>query len=317
MDVVDWREPSLPSFDAVWCEEASRWNERLAWDSYGTWQLVERSRREGRLPGLAVVDNGAIAGWTFFVAHDSMLQVGGFGSRSVAGTSLLLDAIDSVAEPHIAPDGVLFFAFSGAADLPVALLERNYDLEHYLYLVRPLDDIRDVPEAFQWSAAAERQLPSLLAQAYEEPSLTRPFVRHGLPREWQEYVVQLAQSNACGQFRPELSAASVSADGTLQGAVLATAVHPATAHVAQVGVDPRCQGRGLAETMLRAVLASARTHGYERVSLLVGERNRRARQLYSKLGFVEVGRFTSAGRGPYPRRSTSPAADTGGASTLR
>jgi ribosomal protein S18 acetylase RimI-like enzyme len=317
VDVVDWRDPSLLSFDAVWREESSRWNARLAWDSQGHWNVVERNRREGRLPGLALVDDGAIAGWTFFVAHQNTLQIGGFESRSPRGTALLLDAIDTLAEPHIAPDGVLFFAFSAAAGLPVALVERHYDLEHYLYLLRPLDDLGGTPPRLPWSEDAGRQLPSLFARAYDEPSLTRPFVRHGHAAEWQEYAAQLVQLNACGQFLPELSAASLSTTGLLQGAVLVTSIHPATAHVAQVSVDPHCQGRGLAQTMLRTVLARAKTHGFERVSLLVGERNRRARQLYSKLGFVEVGRFTSAGRGAYPRRSTSPAAETGGASTFR
>jgi ribosomal protein S18 acetylase RimI-like enzyme len=316
VEVVDWREPSLPPFDAIWREQSARWD-ALFWDSRENWDLIERHRRDRRLPGLALLDRGAIAGWTFFVTHQDTLQVGGFESCSERATEVLLDAVDALAEPPVAGDGALLFTFSSAPGLEAALGRSGYAFEHYLYLVRTLDDVQDGAAGLRWNADAQQQLASLFGRAYGRPSLTRPFARHGAAQEWQEYSAQLVQLHACGKFLHDVSAASFSSTGELQGAVVATAVHPRTVHIAQLSVDPLCQRRGIAQAMMNDVLANARAAGYELVSLLVGAANRRARELYSKLGFAEAGRFTSAGRGRYPRRSTSPAAVTGGASTLR
>jgi ribosomal protein S18 acetylase RimI-like enzyme len=315
--LVDWRDRSLPSFDAIWEGETRRWLDRLGWNSRDNWELVERQRREQQLPGLALIDGDAIVAWTFFVVQHGTLQVGGFDAASAAAAEQLVHAIDVVAEPAIAPDGVLFFVFSDAPGLTAALGRREFAVEPYLYFVGDRSAEESTDSGFEWEPAAQAQLSSLFARAYGPPSLTRPFVRHDAPDEWLEYTTRLVQAHACGRFEPPLSAASLSADGTLQAAVLTTAIDRATAHVAQVGVDPSVQGRGVGEAMLRTVLSRAAAAGYRRVSLLVGEGNVRARALYARLGFVERARFLSAGRPGYPRLSTSPAADTGGASTRR
>jgi ribosomal protein S18 acetylase RimI-like enzyme len=54
-------------------------------------------------------------------------------------------------------------------------------------------------------------------------------------------------------------------------------------------VDGAHHGRGLAQSLMEAVLAAARERGAARIWLGVWERNQRAQAFYRKTGFVDVG----------------------------
>jgi len=326
MRLADWREVDPATVAALWREQTARWSDRLAWDSTTTWAQVEAQRQAGHLPGLILFDGRRICGWTFFLVHRGTLQIGALESDSFLSTEVLLDAVLSTAEPSIAPGGVMLFAFSEAPGILPALADRGFATESYLYLGRELANAHRSGGVFPWSQAAAAQMPSLLARAYGPPAATRPFARQGTAAEWQEYAAQLLAFGACGRFEPELSAARMSSDDTLAAAIVTTVIAPKTAHLAQVVVDPAEQRRGLGVAMLRDVVAKVKRAGFERVSLLVSGNNRAAVRLYSGSGFAGSERFISAGRGEalastdatiYPRRSTRPALDTGGASTLR
>lgn len=62
------------------------------------------------------------------------------------------------------------------------------------------------------------------------------------------------------------------------------------AHVLNVCIDPRLQGRGLGRHLLRALLRLARGHGAKRVFLEVRPSNPGAIALYHDEGFNEIGR---------------------------
>lgn len=326
MRLADWREVDPAAVAGLWDEQNARWSDRLAWDSSATWAQVEAQRRSGNLPGLILFDGRRICGWTFFLVHHGTLQIGALESDSPESTEAILDAVLSMAEPSIAPGGVMVFAFSEAPGILPALADRGFVSESYWYLVRDLANAHRSGGVFPWSPAAAAQVPSLLARAYGRPVTTRPFARQGTAAEWQEYAAELLAFGACGRFVPELSASWMSSDDTLAGAIVTTVIAPKTAHLAQVAIDPAQQGRGLGAAMLRDVIAKVKWAGFERVSLLVSGNNRAAVGLYSGSGFAGSERFISAGRDEvlagidaaiYPRRSTRPACETGGASTLR
>ena len=317
MRLIDWREADAATLAHIWTAQAARWAVHLSWDSAGNWADVEAQRRAGNLPGLILLDGATVVAWTFFLIHQDTLQIGAFEADSSEATRLLLDAVLSAIDEEMTSSGAILFAFSAAPGLVPALVARGFETEPYLHLVREVSDARPAPDVLPWRAAAMPQLPSLMARAYGPPTVTRPFARRGLANEWEEYAGQLLGSAACGIFEPELSAASVSTDGVLDAAIVTTLVGPGTAHVAQIVVDPLRQGRGVGEAMLLEVLARTKRLGYDRVSLLVSAGNPNAVRLYTRLGFGETASFVSAGRRGQPRRSTSPALDTGGASTLR
>ena len=60
-----------------------------------------------------------------------------------------------------------------------------------------------------------------------------------------------------------------------------------------IAVDPVCQGKGVGRRLFRALLDEVELHmpHITRVELFARESNKRARALYSSLGFVEEGRL--------------------------
>ena len=93
----------------------------------------------------------------------------------------------------------------------------------------------------------------------------------------------------------------------LAGVVLVTRLAATTAHIAQSAVDRRAERRGVGRLRVDEACGRARRAGCDRITLLVGGRNARARRLYDTSGFVETASFISAGR-LQPLRSTSVAA---------
>ena len=296
MHLANWRDAGADAFTEIWHAQGRRWAERLSWDNSATWATLEAQRRSGSLPGLIVMDGSRIAAWSFFLIHRGTLQIGAFEADSAASTSTLLEAMLSMADAELAPSGVMLFTFSDAPALRATLARHGFDTDNYAYLTCELPPRSSCPPDPDWDRGLALQIPALLARAYGQPTLTRPFARHGLVEEWREYAGQLIGSDACGRFAPRLSAARVTADGTLEGAVITTVVGPGCVHVAQVAVAPERRGSGLATAMLRDVLAKASADGFASASLLVGEHNAGARRLYDRLGFKETARFMSAGR---------------------
>jgi ribosomal-protein-alanine N-acetyltransferase len=68
------------------------------------------------------------------------------------------------------------------------------------------------------------------------------------------------------------------------------------AHILNICIEPELRGRGLARRMLERLLNLARQHGADSVFLEVRASNTAAQNLYSGLGFNEVG----LRRGYYP-----------------
>ncbi|MFN7980606.1 MAG: N-acetyltransferase [Vicinamibacterales bacterium] len=297
MRLVHWRELDSRAFQDIWHTLSRRWAERLSWDNTSTWRTIETQRQAGSLPGLALVDNQRVLGWSYFGVHRETLQIGGLEAQTESLTQQLVDALLDVAEPDIAPAGVMCFAFSDAPGLEEALRTRGFTVDRYLYLSRNLAGESAAVVDPDWDRRVAVLMPGLLERAYGPPEVTRPFARQGHPDEWREYVGQVLGANACGQFEPRLSAARLSDLGDLDGAVVTTVIGPGAAHIAQVAVRPERRGHGLASAMLHDVIARASADGFASLSLLVNEHNTVARRLYESLGFQGAEHFVSAGRG--------------------
>jgi ribosomal protein S18 acetylase RimI-like enzyme len=284
---------------------------------------VEVARLAGRLPGLVARDTrGRICGWTFYLLHNGVLEIGALQSTSRAVTAALLGGALASSEAR-GRSSVVLFAYSDAPALAAQLRARAFAVERYLYLSAALSRLPAAPRAAGCEprgydhARHAMGVVDLLAAAYSPFERARPFVRGGQPRHWAEYLAQLMTTNGCGQFLAGASfVASSAASAAVAGATLATRLAADTVHLAQIAVRPEAQGHGMARCLMGATLEAARAHGLTRATLLVGEGNTRARQLYERLGFLAAASFVSAVC-DQPRRSSIVALETGGAMTLR
>ena len=309
MKPLDWRFLTRKEAADLHDGETGRWLSALHWDTRPSVVRIEAARQAGALPGLVVRDEqGIIRGWTFYLVHQGVLQVGAFVAESSVAAAALLDAIVAAPEARTASSTMLF-VFSTAPDLAEHLTARGFAVERYRYLQVALaaggpaftQKASARPGAAanlaHWNAAQLDEMAALLRHAYASDHSARPFARGGTPLEWQEYVRQLLTTNACGAFAPE---ASFLVRGTsasdLDGATLMTRLMVDTAHLAQIAVAPESRGRGLARQLLEASLDAARLAGCTRATLLVSERNESAGRLYANMGFEEVAAFVSASR---------------------
>jgi ribosomal protein S18 acetylase RimI-like enzyme len=95
-----------------------------------------------------------------------------------------------------------------------------------------------------------------------------------------------------GEFEPTASfSARDAATGDLLGILLATRMGGIQGHIAEVAVDPSCQGRGLGRALMVRGLRSLEALGCRATNLVVNEDNTRAFNLYQSLGFNELHRF--------------------------
>jgi ribosomal protein S18 acetylase RimI-like enzyme len=309
---VDWRQRDAGDLAALYAAEIRRWSGVLGWDTESSWDQIELGRRLGTVSGLLALDaQGAIAGWTFYLLHRDILQIGGCLATSEAATTALVDGILSSAVAARAR-AVMLFAFTDAPGLADALTRHGLAVNHYEYLSKTLGPEPEYPrgDVRPWREDDVAAVAALLATTYPGADEARPFAPRGTVTEWQEYVGQIVTAAGCGTILPGGCFVVPRGPDRLAGAVLVTTLAATTAHIAQIAVEPEAQGRGLGRVLLDAACASARHAGCRRITLLVQDRNNRARQLYEASGFAGVARFVAAGS-RQPLRLTSVAAGGG------
>lgn len=329
MRARDWRDIDSAAMHDLYAGELARWRDALSWDTTATWPIVDRGRRLGTVAGaVAFDDDGEPAGWCFALLQNETFQVGGFVARSEAATAALFEALATSPMGRAARRWI-WFGWFDAPGLDDALATQGATLARYVYLRRmlrgPDESARHAgtlapPSVRGWRASDLRQLSDLLASAYPTQEESRPFAPSGRIDEWREYAAQIVGEAGCGRFDPGLSLAVDGEGGTghLDGVAVVTRVAPTTAHLAQLAVRAGAQARGLGRAMLAQALDRASARGCTAITLLVHERNARARRLYRAAGFEERAAFLSALRDVYqPWTSSSEALPTGGVSTRR
>lgn len=295
----DWRDVAESFVTPLYQAEIDRWALELEWDAAKDWQVVERGRQLRTVPGLIVTDErGDVIGWTYFVAYDRLLQIGGFTSASETCTSLMLDAVLNTPEAAAA-EAVTFFAFTSAPDIVGTLRRRGLVVSRYWYLSRaaarhpPQGPPRD---ARPWRMEDVGATAELLARAYGPSDGSRPFVPRGTQREWDAYVAQIVRARGCGELMPDASWCVPAGPGRLAAVALSSRIGPSTGHLVQLAVDPQFRGRGIGATLVEAACESSARAGCRRMTLLVEGLNRGARALYESLRFESAASFVAAGR---------------------
>jgi carbon storage regulator len=311
---IDWRTADVETVAPLYVEERRRWLDSLGWETASSWQRVEAGRRSGVVDGRVAIDGGGtLVGWTFYLLHEGVLQVGAFVAASDLARDALLDHVFASAAAASAR-AITLFAYPTASGLARALTARGLAVEGYDYLLKQLTRLPAPAGSYRpWRKEDTAATAALFAKAYPGADVVRPFASNGTPAEWEEYVTQLVEKSGCGVYMPESSFVATE-NGRLAGAVLSTRLADKTAHIAQIVVAPEFERRGIGRLLLNAAEASAAASFCDRMSLLVGASNTKARHLYDAAGFFATGGFVAAG-GTYPRRFTRVA--VGGATSRR
>ncbi len=94
-------------------------------------------------------------------------------------------------------------------------------------------------------------------------------------------------------FRFQNSIVVAEIKGEVVGQVQLERLEDAAAqHVCEIGIiiDPGYRGKGVGSALLEKAIQTAKHLGFEKITLSVFSTNNKAIKLYTKLGFIEVGR---------------------------
>ena len=228
-------------------------------------------------------------GWTFYILHDSVLQIGGLVGERPSIVRRLLDAVLESPEAQMAR-GLSCFVYPSVTGTASALERQRFALRDTLYLSRPIGAVDHVAERHEmvreWASADFAGAVRVLAAAYAGVPAAQCFAPDGTREQWARYASQIIRTPGCGRFDPALSRVLCSPGSPMPVAVaLATWIAPGAIHLAQIAVAPDLRRQGLARVLMQAVLDAGARAGARDLTLMVDAANVPALHLYEQLGF--------------------------------
>lgn len=304
MILEDWRDAEVDDVARLYEIERQRWRETLGWDTSLSWSIVEEGRGRGYVPGWILRDSdGKVLGWTYYILHETDLQIGGLTAGRAVDVRRLLDRVLDSPEASLATS-VRGFVFPAPASLVSALARRRFAVRRSWYLSRDLATLKpaavpDLPDIRFRPFAEHDVFPAMrmLASAYEGVVGAECFAAHGRLDEWMRYIRQLIDTPACGQWSRGTSFVAEETSGArLTGLVIASTLAPETAHIAQLVVASHGRGKGIGDGLLSRANHAAKAAGCSAMTLMVDQDNARARRLYERDGFTTRSAFLYASR---------------------
>src|SRR5258708_35530569 len=89
MNIVDLRQTTVRQIEPLLEEESLHWRDELHWDYRGALELIKRFMEARALAGCVAFENGAAAGYSFYVLEEQKVRIGGlYGSCKFAQEAL-------------------------------------------------------------------------------------------------------------------------------------------------------------------------------------------------------------------------------------
>jgi ribosomal protein S18 acetylase RimI-like enzyme len=301
-DVIDIRRFEASAFAPVLEAESRAWNDELHWDYGPAARIVTNCLVDKRLSGYALVNEGRIEGYSFFLCEGGKGLIGDFFvPNASAPRADVLRLLDHVLETLLATPGVSRVE----AQLPHADAQ---ELEHYfseygfksylrrfmVYRLRPLAEPAAAAEFViePWERRHDRMAAQFIYQTYRGHVDAVINDQYASAEGAERLIDNIFDLHGCGEPVPQASLVAVHrATQKLAGLVALTAVRQTTSHIPQVAVGPQFQSRGLGTALLDLAFGEAAHRGYQEVSLTVTDLNRGAVRLYERLGFETLRTF--------------------------
>ena len=303
-EIIDIRHFQADAFGPLLQVESRAWGEELRWDYEASMRVISQCLAEQRLSGYALVNDGRIEGYSFFVCEGEKGLVGDLFVVNDAARERALHLLDHVLETLLAVPGVKRVE----AQLPHYRTEEleprfgEYGFKTYSrrFMACSFDGpqtrfgSQHTPAHFALSDFAietwERRHDSLAAQLIAHTY--RGHIDAVINDQYasaagaSRLIGNIFDLRGCGEPLPQACLVAYHVPtGKLAGLVALTGVHRATAHVPQVAVGSDFQSRGLGTALLDLSFREAHRLGYQEVSLTVTDVNHRALKFYERLGF--------------------------------
>jgi ribosomal protein S18 acetylase RimI-like enzyme len=303
-EIIDIRRFQADAFAPLLQVESRAWGEELRWDYEPSMRVISQCLAEQRLSGYALVNDGRIEGYSFFVCEGEKGLVGDLFVVNDVARERTLHLLDHVLETLLAIPSVRRIE----AQLPHYRTEElkprfgEYGFKTYgrRFMVCSLDGLqirsrsRHTPAHFApsdfaietWERGHDSVAARLIAHTYRGHIDAVINDQYASTAGASRLIDNIFDLRGCGE---PLAQACLLAyylpTSKLAGLVALTGVRRATAHVPQVAVGSDFQSLGLGTALLELSFREAHRLGYQEVSLTVTDVNHRALRFYERLGF--------------------------------
>jgi len=308
VEILDLRHFVSADLRPLLDEEVEAWGSLLCWDYRSSADMILRYVDAKILPGYAAVERGNIVGYSFFVYEGSKGVVGDLFVSPRRPDARLIEAqmaqhvietlqqspgihrVEAQLLTHLA--GGLSAVFSSAGfqryrRLFLALHLRQQNPNQLPPLSLPPDiQIR------HWLEQDYQRAASIITSSYRahiDSEINDQYRTHAGSIRFLNNIVRFP---GCGVFDPESSFAAIHRPtNALVGLILCSRVREDVGHVTQVCLLPEYRGHGIGENLIVCTANGLRQRNCNLLTLTVTEANRRAVDLYKRLGFDETSIF--------------------------
>jgi len=310
MDIIDLRQTSLRQLEPLLEEEARHWRDDLHWDYRGALDLIKRFLDAHALAGCVAVENGAAAGYCFYVLEEQKGLIGGLYvsskyAKSNIGSRLLEEMLFHMrALPHLSRVEAQLMPFSGPVE--PTLRDQGFRLYTRQFMLLGLGEAPAAPSAApaglrltRWNDRYFDPCARLIFLAYADHVDGEINDQYRSKTGALRFLKNIILLPGCGNFVPGASfVLHPPGSDDLVGAILTSEVCPGVGHTTQICVQPGYQGHGIGRTLMLASAEALRGLKFRELTLTVTSDNYTAVRLYEKLGFRTIKSFTA---GVWPR----------------
>ncbi|MCU1262659.1 MAG: GCN5-related N-acetyltransferase [Bryobacterales bacterium] len=298
-ELHDLRSLRAQDLNELLGEEESIWREALDWDFEKSAALVRKFVDLHALNGTALVSEGGVIGYCYYVVEDQKGLIGDLFMRRAFQTAALEQRLLNATLDELMGTGLvnriesqLMLLRSGVDDsVSGARYFRSYPRDFLMLDVPPslTLGVRRLSTRLtieRWTEPHQELAAQLIATTYRGHVDSEINDQYRSVSGARKFLYNIVQYPGCGTFfRPASVAAFVRQSGEMCGMCLASMVSEHSGHITQICVSPEWQGEGLGYELLRQSIELLRSAGCRKVSLTVTSENRAAMRLYRSVGF--------------------------------
>jgi GNAT superfamily N-acetyltransferase len=305
MQIVDLRQVRARSLEGLFQEEILRWREELYWDYKPSIDLIRRFVDSRALGGCVAMNNGSAVGYGFYVLEDQKGLIGGLfvtAGREQAPTTqrLLRDVLSSLrATPRLQRIEAQLMPFG--TEIDPAFLTPDFKLHTRQFMLMPLRSAQFAGRPLSpglrfesWTDRSFEPAARLIQLAYADHVDAEINDQYRSEAGGMKFLRNIVLLPGCGTFMPEASfVVRPAGEDRIVGMILTSTVAERVGHTTQVCVMPGYQGHHIGRQLMERSIEVLRHRNYESLSLTVTCSNRRAVELYERLGFRMINTFAA------------------------
>lgn len=298
VEILDLRHYSSGDLRPLLESEAEYWARQMAWDYHSSVEMILRYVDSKILPGYVALENGRIAGYSFFVYEGSKGVIGDLYADPQSQvenvrSQLLTHVIETLQQtPGIQRVEAQLLAHS-TGEVAVPFLNEGFRGFRRLFMELP---ITGAPAA-AWAQGSDIEIRRWAESDFQNAAhvITQSYAGHidsDINDQYRtvagslRFLNNIVRFPGCGVFDPHSSLVAVRrSTGMIVGLLLCSRVRDDVGHVTQVCLLPEYRGRGLGAALIGACSAELARRNFTLLTLTVTEANRKAVDLYKRLGF--------------------------------